>query len=1418
MLLIFTSGRMPCQVCYDYGDYLGEGMGPVPIYKEVIQALERDPDQVTWKKSREVVVFKHREVGLRIKFGFYKGRSETYMIVTKVKEECQVERGILEVLDRIVAIDSEYIVNYTKEQAVGILKKIQERGVTLLVTYPHIEEILLKSNQTLRADNSDHSVYSNSFNSHYFEKWKNTNNGESLMSKSVSNDANGNYSKVEQLNLDTFQYHSSKPEECRIDHSMDRSGVLNCVNCQLINNNRHSDESYETVFSVDAGRNEITKRGIPRQISELSESSSNKSVNSSCPLLNNDNMSQRKPKTDKLVKPRIELQDCPGGAGFEHSDLGSPTPTGRFNNLTVDGRAHSLPTTKESAVSMQDINVFEEQSQSLPTGHSSQGAEMCDNCHPKPGTRPRNINVGVMIETQEPLSEEYGNFLLKNPHLTLWDGMNTHVVEIDKGTAKDFGFHFKVKIGKNQDASLEVYSLVNSVQKEGVSAGKIRIGDWIRSVNGNPVQNPQQMYKLMKQANKEKTLRLLVQRPIGFSQNPNIARSKKSDTYTQVTQPHSPSPSAYSYKPEDPLIPGTIVQNTGPVKIVKQQNIYFSEVSDCNNESQSGILPFPKTVKFPKVKIFVCGSEAEKYGAYLLRDSYIEPTIQTPGYSHYQFSMATNCCNNVIISPQLMNLYASNKLSNSSVPVVDCSDCHGHHIQHCKQCGCDLNTRNFQNVSGSVVNVSLFIIPDDRLFHYCCTYLFTKSSLFILTFDGAKILRSASQEVSRLQSLSHTVRSFAGEECNVMSYGMLHGGVDNANLHDEVKTLFYTQMLNTPLQNYKIIGPHLIDIRGNGSDGDSVSSCHELKQLLWKTVMESIEHQHVLHPALAIVDYLQYYREQEIFITESQLMSIIKSKLSDYELDVHQMILTYLNEYGEIIIGKATPLFSQCSIGNIVLLNPEYLLSTLYHFIFVVSEDKQTWSRTNCTGFFNIEDFISILGFTENTVQCGYLTEFLECLQLIFHTPKSNTNNVPVMEYFTPYFIPLLSGGKISESSKKEHVLYVILDDHESYQTFYQVIFTLVPASNQSETLTFHGANLCTFIYKGVTVDGYFLKTEDRIKFVIRWEEKNCVIKPSEIFNWLHSTCVTCLTQTLDIQFTICVPCPMGENCKSDCQPKPHLVDIRSSKPQYCCGERIDSIKSVRQWKHNEPESTGTTVQASKKTVKTPMKMADLPWSVFNGICCKLAIPNALGNDWKGLAGLMDYSVTSVGILELEKNPANELLKAWERSCRDATVDRLIEYLTELDRKDIVDFIQKSLNTSKKGLISPFNDQEVNESSPSQNLLSGRTNNSGGMGGAYQNPSNQVTPIEDTQFDEDSDNTVEKLLAPGEPVKEYINVIEKGTAVSGLEEGTDSCVGVGVKLNNLDNNNQIDVVSGICSDSMITPVETPRQPGQIQNT
>lgn len=400
-------------------------------------------------------------------------------------------------------------------------------------------------------------------------------------------------------------------------------------------------------------------------------------------------------------------------------------------------------------------------------------------------------------------------------------------------------------------------------------------------------------------------MRLVIQRPVGFSQHPNSIRTDKSDTYMQVTRSPSPSQNTLSIgrKEQDPLIPGIIEPKKELQKVVRQ-NIYFSDMSLSNNESDLGIAQFPRTVKFPKARIFVCGSEAEKYVDLLLKESEIETAFQSSDYNHFEFSMATNCFGDVVISKVCSNLYAASKQVNYHSSNVNQSNVMGGGDVKCKQCGNDFNNETSSSSLGTLVNVELFVVPDDKLFHNCCTYLFTKSSLFILTFDGDKILRAAPQEFSRLQNLSHTIRSFAGEECNIMLYGLLESSAEANNSMDEVTALFYMPF-NTQLQNLNVSGPELINLQhGQASSNSKTHVSHNFQSLLWKTITDTVQRQHVLQPTLLVVDYLRAIRDKDPIQTEEQFMSIIKSRLSDYKLDIHQMIVTYLNTFGEIMLGS----------------------------------------------------------------------------------------------------------------------------------------------------------------------------------------------------------------------------------------------------------------------------------------------------------------------------------------------------------------------------------------------------------------------------------------------------------------------------------------------------------------------------------
>ena len=358
---------------------------------------------------------------------------------------------------------------------------------------------------------------------------------------------------------------------------------------------------------------------------------------------------------------------------------------------------------------------------------------------------------------------------------------------------------------------------------------------------------------------------------------------------------------------QDPLIPGTIEPQKDLENTVIPPNICVIDSFNVGSSSTAVLLPFPKSVKLTKVRIFLCGSEADKCLNYLLKDSALNIEVQNQCFTYTSCSMSTDCFSNIVIAKPCSNLFSYSVASPRNC-YMNQSDHRGGGDSKCKQCGGDFPNSvpgQSHGQSGSIVNVEMFAVPDDRFFHFCCSYLFTKSSIFILTFDGSKLLRSAASEFARLQSLSHTIRSIAGEEVHIMSRGFIDGGPDASHVRDEVRALFYTP-LNSVLQNFHVFGPEFVDVRTPNTLTPSSDSSGEnqLLQVLWKAVMETVQRQQVLQPSLLLIDLLVSLREKEFIITESHLMEIIQSKLPNYQLDVHQMILTYLIENREILLGS----------------------------------------------------------------------------------------------------------------------------------------------------------------------------------------------------------------------------------------------------------------------------------------------------------------------------------------------------------------------------------------------------------------------------------------------------------------------------------------------------------------------------------
>ncbi|WAR25176.1 hypothetical protein MAR_010880, partial [Mya arenaria] len=753
---------------------LREGMGPAPVSDvEILELLSQEPDTVVWAQPREVTIRKvcGRKLGLKVET--FQAGAHSLTVVTKVKEECEIVCGNLLTWDRIVKINHASIVHSTKQEVLHLFARIHG-DVTFTVL-------------SLSKDPQDHLT------------------GQLPVHCDLP------------LGLDNSFAHG----HCQYtNHVLNESAIIPEKNDNDKSKNRDSSDSGVTL-SCDEDQNDCENTAQDEHSIRLTSGGtvdSNQFGISDSSLRRLEMMRRNKGDKHKSHKSGREVTDQAELEPLRPMESWSPPSNFRsepkFHGL--DEGSLSLMVNRDTAVSMADINI--DDLCGCASCQLSSESRVCYNC----GRRPGSSGSRTQPNSQAPMS----------PHLAVWD-VNTRVVEIDRGSSKAFGFDYKVKLGKNHDETVEVYTLVKLVDPLGPAQRKLQVGDWIRSVNGTPILDAKQVFKVISES--KGSIRLIIQRPVGFSQQPPgfTGTRSTSDTVYRISSPQATgAPSSPAFVPQDPLLPGIIEPEKGQPRKVPIQNIY---ITNNLNPCDSGTIrtqPFPKTVKFPKVRLFLCGSEAERCANMILKNSVFGCVKMENGYGNVDFSITTDCLGNVVMSKVCSNLFWSNSVHSAGTTSCESYNSGNNNVSDykCKSCGNDLKY-------GNVINVEMHVILDDRLFHNCCNYLFTKSSMFILTFDGAKLLESHQTEFTRMQNFAHTIRSFQGDECLVTMYGLLHSTPKySRNIVDEVQSLFYIN--NTQLQQYNVMGPELFtsDHTNVPEREGLLSDCRGLQSSMWKAI------------------------------------------------------------------------------------------------------------------------------------------------------------------------------------------------------------------------------------------------------------------------------------------------------------------------------------------------------------------------------------------------------------------------------------------------------------------------------------------------------------------------------------------------------------------------------------------------------
>ena len=99
--------------------------------------------------------------------------------------------------------------------------------------------------------------------------------------------------------------------------------------------------------------------------------------------------------------------------------------------------------------------------------------------------------------------------------------------------------------------------------------------------------------------------------------------------------------------------------------------------------------------------------------------------------------------------------------------------------------------------------------------------------------------------------------------------------------------------------------------------------------------------------------------------------------------------------------------------------------------------------------------------------------------------------------------------------------------------------------------------------------------------------------------------------------------------------------------------------------------------QLSRSRLST--NIMDLPFSVLARVCLKLNIKDALQfKDFRMLGEKLGFDRDITRYLVQQRNPTLVLLRSWSSSNREATVERLIEFLKQedMERLDVVEVLE----------------------------------------------------------------------------------------------------------------------------------------------
>ncbi|XP_076468623.1 uncharacterized protein LOC143299365 isoform X2 [Babylonia areolata] len=908
--------------------------------------------------------------------------------------------------------------------------------------------------------------------------------------------------------------------------------------------------------------------------------------------------------------------------------------------------------------------------------------------------------------------------VLSCPQYVVWEAF-TKTVVLEKGGHTTFGFKYKVK--KYDDPPAEVFALVTEVTAGGVAWNLLLPGDWIRSINGNPLSNAKEAHK--PDFRSLSTLRLVIQRPEGLSQKgvPKVRQFAGSMGIQLYIPPPAPLPPSDAAASSPPRPPHTSDSNTHPLS-GDHRSRYLDRrggggsVDDVGRAAavvpreprcQEGALFDPLLDQYPRgaqspgehipltpilstpvlvaspppagdeqgllplTRLVVCGAHgsASDFVRGLVGErGGVDVDPEAPVQS-FRLSFHHAVESGTTVRSQLERFAALMEGGRSQPNSAGEGGGQGRQEEGDVRC----------------LNVEVYVINDERFFHHCCSWLLPSAPLLlVLTFHVQKLLNQPQVETRRLAALMNTwqactegtTTSSSSPSSHPLLYGVSSGSQPDVSA-EEVQVMFYvTDSGSRLLEQHGLAVSVAVPTCGQSVATTRRAVFSACRERLCRTVSAP-------QCVARVVDALWAVGGVKMF--RGEVNGLVSQALGHTDPAMVRSVVTSLLDAGCLLPCSGSSRGRREGGGEQDYLLPFNTFQALTSLLVKPLLDthspvsRQRWFTLITTGRISRPDLVELLAGEDSSLP----VDVIERLGIVFSfQPPSSSGKGDSgfaedtrVDFVIPYFLQDVGG----EGEGEREGFVVKFGRRVSWRGYYDLLCKLsaLPAvegvlvqGQCSAVVRYNGLQLCLLWRKDSGCDSMLVcvnrSQASGEKLTAQELERllSCVIPPS-------------------LPFTVQVE--DGSSPSSHLPSSaPHPTSPRPDSPtaHTAVGPRDqDPLEET----YVKPVVEVVDGSLEERSAYSHLPLTVLPWSLLNQAAILLTINMPTGHDWKSVAEKAGKSVAEIyayEVISTREVPAMNFLREWILTGR---VQQFLDILDSLDRPDVRDLILDFLRSKKDG-------------------------------------------------------------------------------------------------------------------------------------